>query len=198
MGDEGIDSSIKEKILDREHIITVLKGIKDSLKKEDAIKLKDLSNQTIHCAACNQDSGSTAIGIISYALSKLIERSDYKRIKNWQGFLQRFDSSIELAIKAAEEDNLVAFESHVIRARQAILSASPNLKHYLEETLRKSSINRASKMYEHGISLGQTAKLLGLTQWELSEFAGQSRPDEYKATALSAKQRARMALEFFS
>ncbi|MEK6910402.1 MAG: hypothetical protein AABW82_01380 [Nanoarchaeota archaeon] len=198
MGDVSFEVSKKEKILDREHIITVLKDIKDSLKKEDAIKLKDLSNQTIHCAACNQDSGSTAIGIISYALSKLIERSDYKRIKNWQGFVQKFNSALDLAIKAAEEDNLEAFESHVIRARQAILSASPNLKHYLEETLRKSSINRASKMYEHGISLGQTAKLLGLTQWELSEFAGQSRPDEYKATALSAKQRAKMALEFFS
>ncbi|MEK6889788.1 MAG: hypothetical protein AABX35_01235 [Nanoarchaeota archaeon] len=198
MGDVSFEVSKKEKILDREHIITVLKDIKDSLKKEDAVKLKELSNQTIHCAACNQDSGSTAIGIISYALSKLIERSDYKRIKNWQGFVQRFNSALDLAIKAAEEDNLEAFESHVIRARQAILSASPNLKHYLEETLRKSSINRASKMYEHGISLGQTAKLLGLTQWELSEFAGQSKPDEYIATALSAKQRAKMALEFFS
>ncbi len=198
MGDMKVESSKKESILDRQHIISVLKGIKDSLKKEDAVKLKELSNQTIHCAACNQDSGSTAIGIISYALSKIIERADYKRIKNWQGFIQRFNSAIELAIKAAEEDNLEAFESHIMRARTSILSASPNLKKYLEEILRKSSINRASKMYEHGISLGQTAKLLGLTQWEISEFTGQSKTEEYKASALSVKQRARMALEFFS
>ena len=198
MGDVKVDSSKKENILDRQHIIIVLKGIKDSLKKEDAVKLKELSNQTIHCAACNQDSGSTAIGIISYALSKLIERADYKRIKNWQGFIQRFNSSIDLAIKAAEEDNLEAFESHIIRSRTAILSASPNMKKYLEEILRKSSINRASKMYEHGISLGQTAKLLGLTQWEISEFTGQSKTEEYHASALSVKQRAKMALEFFS
>jgi hypothetical protein len=198
MGDVNVNTSKNERILDRLHIISILKGIKESLKKEDAIKLKELSNQTIHCAACNQDSGSTAIGIISYTLSKLIERADYKKIKNWSAFVQRFNSSIDLAIKAATEDNLEAFESHIIRARTAILSASPNLKKYLEEILRKSSINRASKMYEHGISLGQTAKLLGLTQWEISEFTGQSKIEEYKASALSVKQRARMALEFFS
>jgi len=86
----------------------------------------------------------------------------------------------------------------VINARKAIVSASPNLKNYIEEILKKSSINRANKLYEHGISLGQTAKLLGLTQWEISEYAGQSKTDEYVSSLLSAKQRAKMAMEFFS
>lgn len=198
MGDVDVVSNKKEKILDRSHIITVLQGIKEALKKQDAMKLKELSNQTIHTAASSQDSGSTAIGIISYSLSKLIERRDNKRIKNWDSFIQKFNSAIDLAIKAAEEDNLEAFEYHVINARKAIVSASPNLKNYIEEILKKSSINRANKLYEHGISLGQTAKLLGLTQWEISEYAGQSKTDEYVASPLSAKERAKMAMEFFS
>ena len=63
--------------------------------------------------------------------------------------------------------------------------------------MRKASINKASRIYEHGISLGKTAQLLGITQWELTEYTGQKR-EEKPYGALSAKKRAQMALEFFS
>jgi predicted transcriptional regulator len=73
------------------------------------------------------------------------------------------------------------------------------MKPYIQEVLRKASINKASKIYEHGISLGQTAQLLGITQWELSEYSGQTNvsDNDYNKT-LDIKKRAKMALEFFS
>jgi len=198
MEGKEVEFSPKDKILDRQHIIRVIKDILVSLKKYDAVNLKDLSNQTIHCATCNQDAGSIAIGIIAYTLSKIVEREDYKKIKLWDDFLQKFNSFMNLAIKAAEEDNLGAFEEHIVRARKSIISAAPNMKNYLEETLRKAAINKAGKIYEHGLSLGQTAKILGVSEWEITEYAGQSRGNDYVASTLSVKQRAKMALEFLS
>ncbi|MEM2462826.1 MAG: hypothetical protein QXD71_01515, partial [Candidatus Pacearchaeota archaeon] len=36
----------------------------------------------------------------------------------------------------------------------------------------KAAINKASRIYEHGISRAETARLLGITQWELAEYVG--------------------------
>ena len=40
---------------------------------------------------------------------------------------------------------------------------------------RRARINKASRIYEHGISLAQTAELLGITQWELMKYLGQTK-----------------------
>ena len=46
--------------------------------------------------------------------------------------------------------------------------------------------------------MGRTAKMLGVTQWELSEYTGQKQISDnpYNET-LSVKKRAKMAMEFF-
>jgi predicted transcriptional regulator len=83
-------------------------------------------------------------------------------------------------------------------ARKTLSSLSVNLKPYIEEVMRKASINKASKIYEHGISLGQTANLLGISQWELSEYTGQtSIADTNYNNTINTKKRAQMAMEFF-
>ncbi|MEK6889048.1 MAG: hypothetical protein AABW80_02980 [Nanoarchaeota archaeon] len=187
-----------DKILDRQHVVQVLKEVKSALKDLDAVKLKELSNQTIHCGTCNQDSGSLTLAVISYALNKIIEREDYKKIKNWSNVSQKLSSYLDLAIKAAQEDNLNAFQEHILRARKTLTTASINLKPYLEEILKKAAINKASKLYEHGLSLGQTSRLLGVSQWELAEYTSQSKSADILPKAVSIKQRAKMALEFFS
>ena len=65
--------------------------------------------------------------------------------------------------------------------------------------MHKASVNKASKIYEHGISMGRTAKMLGITQWELSEYTGQKNvPDNPYNETFDVRKRAEMAMEFFS
>ncbi len=188
----------KDRILDRKHIIQVLKESKEAINKKDSLKLKELSNQTIHCAASNQDSGSVSIAVIIYALSKIIEREDYKKIKNWAKLSRKILSCLELASKATEQDNLEAFEKYIVLIRKTISTASPSMKNYLDEILKKAEINKAGKFYEHGLSLGKTAELLGISQWEVSEYTGQSRTNDYTASPLSVRERVKLTMEFLS
>ncbi|MBX4212430.1 hypothetical protein KW787_03190 [Candidatus Pacearchaeota archaeon] len=181
-----------------EHIAQVLQGVKRGLVQQDSALLKELSNQTIHCACTVQDTGSITIAVLVYALSKLIERKDYMRIKKWSLFTKRFNAFLDLAIKAAKEENEEKYTSYLFQARKALTSISVNLKPYIEEVIHKASINKASKIYEHGISLGQTSNILGVTQWELSEYMGQSQKGEEYNRTLDVRKRAKMALEFFS
>ncbi|MBX4196190.1 hypothetical protein KW805_01220 [Candidatus Pacearchaeota archaeon] len=181
-----------------EHIAQVLEGVKKGLMQQDSALLKELSNQTIHCACTVQDIGSITIAVLVYALSKLVERKDYAKVRNWGVFVKRFNSFLDLAIKAAKDDNEKKYEEYLAQARRALTSISVNLKPYIEEVIHKASINKASKVYEHGISLGQTSHILGVTQWELTEYMGQSqRGEEYNRT-LDVRKRAKTALEFFS
>lgn len=181
------------------HLINVLEETKEAIDKEDVLKLGELSNQTIHSASTNQDTGSITIAVIVYALSKIIERKDTLKIKNWNTFIKKIGGVFTLAIKALKEDKIDKYEKYMEMTRRAITSTSLNIKPYIQDVMRKASINKASKIYEHGISLGQTAEILGITEWELSEYSGQTRVADVPFNmSWDVAKRAKMALEFFS
>jgi hypothetical protein len=181
------------------HQISVLEKCKSALVQKNLFQLKELSNQTINTASAHQDSASITIAVIIYTLSKLVEREDYRKIPSWDKFVKKFNSFIDLAIKALKEDKEKFYEKYIDRARQAITSHSIALKPYIQDVLKKASINKASKIYEHGVSLEQTSRLLGITQWELSDYIGsKDLADQKQNQTLDVKSRAKMALEFFS
>ncbi len=181
------------------HTIQVLESAREALAADNSLKLKELSNQTIHCAATYQDEGSIITAVLIYTLSKIIERKHYLKIKSWNKFVQKISSSFRLAESALREKNLRSYNEYMKQARKSLISISINLKPYIEEVFRKASINKASKIYEHGVSMGKTAELLGITEWELAEYAGQTGISEVPQNiTLSGKKRAELALEFFS
>ena len=57
--------------------------------------------------------------------------------------------------------------------RKSIEKISGRLREYIQDVFRKASINKASKIYEHGISMERTSKLLGITMFDLASYAGQ-------------------------
>ena len=180
------------------HVINVLEETKQAIDREDVLKLKELSNLTLHSASVNQDTGSITIAVIVYSLSKIIERRDTFKIINWKVFIKKIEGIISLSITALKEDKIDKYEKYMALLRKTITSTALNIKPVIQEVLRKASINKASKIYEHGISLGQTVKILGITEWELSEYAGQTKVSDVKYNiTLSAEKRAKRALEFF-
>ncbi len=182
-----------------EHFVSVLSDATKALIKDDSVKLKELSNKTIHSASIFQDTDSITIAILIYSLSKLVERREHLKIKNWSNFTRKFNLAVSIAARSLEQNRRDKFTHYLEMARKSISSISPNIKPAVQDVLRKASINKASKIYEHGISMEQTAKLLGITQWELSEYTGQTgiADVDYNKT-MDVKARARMALEFFS
>lgn len=178
------------------HISQILEQSKSALTNKEALKLKDLSNQTIHDACNFQDAGSITIAVLLYALSKIIQRSDFSRM-NWNLFLKKFNSTLDLAIKALKQNNQDKYQEYIQQARKVLESQAINIKPYIIEVLKKAAINKGSRIHAHGISLEKTAKLLNTTQWELSEYIGQKMKYEKNNQTINTKTRAQMALEFF-
>jgi hypothetical protein len=178
------------------HIVEILGQAQQALKQQNALALKEISNQTVHCSSCFQDPGTTTMAVVIYTLSKLIERPDTLKIKRWPEATKKIQSYFTLAQQAVRTKKDSQFEAYMQRIRTTLTSLSVNLKPYMQDLLQKASVNKAGKIYEHGISMGKTAQLLGISQWELSDYVSQ-KDDPYHAT-INTRTRAQTALEFFA
>lgn len=162
-------------MLEEVHAIQVLEDAKKALKQDDTIAMKDLSNKTIHSASIYQDPDNVALAVVLYALSKLVERTSYRKLPGWKKFEKTYISSIDKAIIALKRKDIEVYRDQLGQVREAIKGLSGNLRQYVEDVFRKASINKASRLYEHGISLAKTASILGVTVWELNQYVGQTR-----------------------
>jgi len=184
---------------DGANILRILKETKEALKKEDNLKLKDLSNQTIHTASSSQDPENIAIAVIVYSLSKIIERKKMQGYSGWKKFYMNAEKSIDNLTHAIGEKNQQKFMENVALFRKSINKLSGKLKTYVQDVFRKASINKASRIYEHGISMERTASLLGITMFELANYAGQTGiSDVPESKTISVKQRIKFVQEIFS
>lgn len=184
---------------EKDHILRIFEETKAAMKKEDIGKLKELSSQTVHSASTSQDAESIGTAIVVYSLSKIIERKKYQQYPDWSNFYKAVSSAIDNIIIALKKDDEKKFKESLKLFREAIGKLSGNLKMYIQDVFRKASINKASRIYEHGISMEKTAKLLGITMFELAEYAGQTGiSDVFENKTLEVKSRIKLAEEMFA
>ena len=183
---------------EKEHVIGVLKQAKEAVKEEDLIKLKDLSNQTIHSASILQDTDYILVAVIIYSLSKIIERTDYKNYPGWNSFFSSFMKHINYSIIYLEKSDIENFREELQKIRKDINKLTGSFKKHIQDVFQKASINKASRIYEHGISMEKTSKLLGISIWDLAEYAGQTGiADVNLSVTMPVKERIKLALKIF-
>ncbi|HLC78096.1 MAG TPA: hypothetical protein VJH92_03155 [Candidatus Nanoarchaeia archaeon] len=183
---------------ERENILKILEGTLDAIKKNDSFRLKDLSNQTIHTASITQDPENIALAVIIYSISKIIERPMYREKEGWTKFYQGVIKEVTHSINAIKEKDEKHLKIHIEGLRDRIERVSGRLKKYIEEVFIKARINKASRIYEHGISMGKTADLLGITLWDLAGYAGQTGiGDVNLGKTMEVRNRIKIAEEIF-
>ncbi len=185
---------------EKEHVISILEQTKEALLNEDNLKLKDLSNQTIHSASTEQDPESITIAVLVYSLSKFIERKDYynSKDKDFKKFLDRISDNIDLALSNLRKDQTKEFAFNLKKAVDCIKFLQKDFKNQIEYVFNRSRINKASRIYEHGISIERTANLLGVSQFELSEYSGKTGISNIELSITkTAKERIQKLNSFF-
>ncbi|MEK6847638.1 MAG: hypothetical protein AABX50_00760 [Nanoarchaeota archaeon] len=181
-----------------ENILRIFQETKEAVSRGDSAEIKNLSNQTNNTAALTNDPDNIATAVVVYALSKIIEREDYKNLPGWNKFYGVYIDCIDKVINSLKRGDDEAFRKHVKMLRDAINRLSGKLKDYIQDVFRKASINKASKIYEHGISMEKTASLLGITLFELASYAGQKEEAELPQTkTIDVRMRIKLAMEMF-
>jgi len=183
---------------ERGHILKILEGVRSALESKNYVKIKNLSNKVVHHSSVHQDPDIISVAVIIYSLSKLIERESYKEEKNWIPFYKNYLKNISDMIKALKGKDISKFRDEVDANRKLIQNLSGDLKVYISDVFRRAKVNKASKIYEHGISMEKTAKILGISLWELAEYAGRTRVgDADLSVTLPIRQRIKYVEEMF-
>jgi len=180
------------------NVLRILKETKVALEKNDSFTIRGLSNQTINTASLTQDLDNIAVAVIVYSLSKIVERQDYRQLPGWKKFYSNLLLYLNKSIEDIEKKNYERFREDFKLIRGSIDNLSGKLKKYIKEVFRGAEISKASRLYEHGISMEQTAKLLGVTLYELAEYVGKTGiSDVPENRTMDTKSRIKLAMEMF-
>lgn len=173
----------------KEDIITVLENAIKSVHAGDLFALREESDHIIHCSAIYQRQESIQTAVVIYALAKILERGktiDAKVI-----------DAMEHAIAFMKVDNLKGFQQEIKSIFEMIAAVDDQLSRYMQHIVTEAQIKKGSRIYEHGISLGKTAEIFGLSQWELMKYVGKTRLSEETADTVPVKQRLVFARQLF-
>jgi hypothetical protein len=181
-----------------DNILRILKETLEALKNDNPAPLKDLSDQTLHSASTG-DADNIAVAVVIYSLGKILSRQDYRTLKGWSIFQSTIISSLKCSINDLEQGNEDKFRKDFVFIRNAINKLSGKLKTYIEDVFKKAEIAKASRIYEHGVSLGKTAEMLGVSMYDLQSYTGQTGISEVSLNqTIDAKTRIKMLEELFS
>jgi len=183
---------------EEENILRIFEGAKKAILKNDTAELKGLSDQTNNTASRTHDPDNITVAVIIYSIGKILERDSYRSYPGWKKFYNNMLVYLDKEINALRENNEDEISKTLGLMRGLIDNLSGKLKTYISDVFRKAQINKASKIYEHGISLEKTASLLGITMFELAGYAGQKQdfasPEE---KAESVRERIKIAEGIF-
>lgn len=181
-----------------DNILRILEETRESLEEHNPFKIRNLSDQTVHSATIYQDEDNIEVAVTVYAISKILERENYKEMAGWKDFYKRLIKNLDGAIEHLKENKIEKAMDHFRDIRDDVEKISGHLKEYILDVFRKAEINKASRIYEHGLSMPRTAELLGLSQWELSSYIGQSSSTEMNLNETKAvEKRIKLAQEAF-
>lgn len=183
---------------DLSNIIFTFEQAKKLINASDFVKLKPLSNNTIHSAAIHQDPINIITAVLVYSISKIFEREHYRKMDGWNQFYDDLMRDLDLIIATLKEGNKEKAIETMGTIRHSMNEISGDLGHYIKEVFQKAEINKAFKLYEHGLTAHQTAKLLGVNLWDLSSYIGQSHVNEANVVITKPEsERIKSVEEFF-
>jgi hypothetical protein len=181
-----------------ENVLRILREARKFVEGDNAAELKGLSNQTIHTAAMTQDADNIVVAVLVYSLGKVLEREHYRSMEGWKVFHEAVVKNLGLAVGALEKGNVKNARVYLGRIRQTLNKIEGDLGRYVKDVFRKAEINKAFKLYEHGLSTEKTADLLGVSLWDMASYIGQSHIGDAKiAVSMPVVERVKIAEGMF-
>ncbi|MFH1316787.1 MAG: hypothetical protein ABII01_04670 [Candidatus Woesearchaeota archaeon] len=183
---------VKKYIEDSIHII--IKAVRES----DVLRLRKLSNVAIRNASVYQDEDSVSFAVITYSLSKIIERNRDGSSREYKKFIENTILFLRRMRSALEKKDFKSYRIILDRIFSAIEKIDDKLASYIQEVVEKSKIKKGSTFYDQGISIARSAEVLGISQWSLMNYVGQTKIiDSSYTEGIPIKKRLKLVREIF-
>jgi len=149
------------------NIVSILRSVRKMLASNKIISsdLKRLSNQIMEDVSLFQDKDSISIAILVYSLYKVFTKNESIEKRQIKALITKAIASIDVEAE---------FRSYIRLLFNQIKKYDKNIDSNILEILRHAQIKKGLKVYEHGLSIGQAAEIIGVSQWELMDYLGTS------------------------
>jgi len=182
----------------REDILEILDKAISAFKQNDAQKLREISNHTIHDASIYQDNYSVSIAVVMYSFSKIFQKNEYKVMEGWEKFYERCLKDLNKAREALLKKDFKNYDRKLKELYKSISGLEHKLGEYITEVLGQAQIKKSGKIYEHGLSIGRAAEILGVSKWELMGYIGHTKISDTQPLATkSVKERLKFTKGLF-
>jgi len=176
----------KEILADLVQVIEILK-----VKTEAAlVKLEELSEHSIEDVALHKDLDLISITVMIYSLYKVahaLKEKDKDEIV----------AELEYAKINLEKNNYGKYNHNVKIIFKLIRKYNSKIKEHLQDVLDAARIKKGSSLLQKGLSIGQAAGLMGLSNWDLQSYAGKTTSIGMHHEKIKAVKRLKLALEIF-
>src|SRR3989338_2799773 len=148
-----------ELLFDLQQAIKIL----DVCEPKDIEELKILSNHAIEDVALHKDLDIISITVLIFSLYKIFQQLnpvDY----------QRTVQELKVAKQDLEKSNLKGYNQSIRRLYHINNNSSTKTKEHLQGVMQAARIKKGSALLEKGLSIGQAAGLMGLSNWVLQQY----------------------------
>ena len=156
----------------------------------DMLELKELSNHAIEDVAVQKDIDLIAVTVLLYSLFKISEGLQEKEYA-------LFSRELQMASAALQRNFFAKYNASIKRLYALVLESHAQVKEHLQDVLQAARIKKGTVLLQKGLSIGQAAGLMGLSNWDLQAYAGRTTVLEQHTEIVSAKKRVLAAFSLF-
>ncbi len=178
---------VKKEIL---NLLSQAFAILKERKEEDSERLKKLSNKGIESIALYKDMDLISVTVMIYSLSKIvscISPTDY----------QYLIKDVEKANNSLQKNKFTLYNKSIRLIYKIIHKCDAQVKVHLGDVMHAARVKKSAVLLSKGLSIGQAAGLMGLSNWDLQKYAGKTTAYESHHEAIRADQRLMNSLKMF-
>ena len=157
----------------------------------DPEQIRVLSDHTISDVAAYKDMDMITITVMIYALYKIYP---FSLLEDKEQVLKHVSAS-KVALTSR---NLVEYNKQIKSLYTFIQSKSSSVKNHLESVMQAARVKKGTVLLEHGLTIGQAAGLMGLTNWDLQEYASKTSVFEPTRETMLTSKRLKVAYTLFN
>ena len=156
----------------------------------DLEELRQLSEHSIEHIAVHKDLDLVSVTVLIYSLYK-IENSLQETAR------KKIVAALRSAVQSLDSSRLGSYNSSIKMLFALVRSGNAKVKEHLQDVLVAARIKKGTSLLHHGLSIGQAAGLMGLSNWDLQAYAGRANLLQQHTEVIPAKKRLALALQLF-
>ena len=182
-----MEEAIKKEIL---YDLTQAIAILEKRETKDVEELRVLSDHGIEDVAVHKNLDLISLTVLIYSLYKIIASIPDRDYQSIIKELQNAKSSLE-------KNQLGKYNSSIKNLFQLVRKSNAKVKVHLQDVMEAAKIKKSAALFEKGLSIGQAAGLMGLSNWDLQAYAGKTMALEQHEESIPAAKRVATALKIF-